>query len=229
MTTLTFADLKPETVAYLKGSGRASIWGQRTAIRGSRRRMPFMGRARLYANATHGGFIKAKAQASARDQIKRMMEGYHGHVNQARQKMDLIDRIQSGAPELMPHVAAIHQAIQGHLRSAKTYHRLTMMTHNSAVRKEEPRDRKGKWTIEQAAAVHQRVVDHLRGRDKQLAHLQQDNANDDRGSGHFFQRIAEGVKKDFDAGDVHLSTAIGNEHPRRRPKKYPPLSFARGV
>ena len=37
----------------------------------------------------------------------------------------------------------------------------------------------------------------------------------------------ENFKKDLDAGDVHINTALGNEAPPRRRRKYPVLSLAR--
>jgi hypothetical protein len=233
MKHLTFADLKPETVEFLKGAGRASVWGQRSLIHGSRRRQPYMGRARIYAHATHGGYAKsAKAKGSPREQMKRMMDGYNYHAQQARAKMDLMDRIQSSAPEMMPHLDAIHQAMQRHLGSAKTYHRLTMMTHNSVKKSRgshewQARDAEGRWTQHAERGEHTGYLDKL----KRLHFLSHDNAAGDAGSGEFFQRLvrttADKVKKDFSCGDVHIAANIGGDSSRRKSKKYPPLSLAR--
>lgn len=47
-------------------------------------------------------------------------------------------------------------------------------------------------------------------------------------SAQSYARLA-GVRKDLDAGDAHISTAVGNSIKRsRQAKKYPPLSFAYG-
>lgn len=63
-----------------------------------------------------------------------------------------------------------------------------------------------------------------------LQHTQrlQDETRGHMRAAQSYARLA-GVRKDLDAGDAHISTAMGNDAKQpRRMKKYPPLSFAYG-
>ena len=223
------ATLKPETIEFLqKRAGLAYNPGQRTLIRGSNRRRGYMGRARLYANRTHGGYAKARDTSGAQH-AKRMMAGYQTHSEAARNKQDLISRIHAFAPHLLQHTPELHAATQKHIKSAQAYARLAAVRKVRNVRMQ-VRDPSGKWTghaqrgefkglNDKVARADALRYDHQHG---ELSHI---------GGGDFFQRIlraASKVKKDLTAGDVHVAGAIGGDRPRRKAKKYPPLSFAYG-
>ena len=59
--------LCPETIIFLKGIGLARQVTGRQAKRGVPLRKPYMGRSRLYANRTHGGYVKSRTAHILKD------------------------------------------------------------------------------------------------------------------------------------------------------------------
>jgi|HubBroStandDraft_4_1064222.scaffolds.fasta_scaffold10941_4 hypothetical protein len=246
--------LKPETVAFLKslddvnkGAGLAGKWGSRTALRGSRQRHPYMGRARLYAQRRMSkAFDHFDERGEPRDgkgrwtQTQRLAYATSNYADEAEHHQQ----------EALKGRDVLHHKAQqaSFLRAALAHHRAALVSFGNEGRADpaleaaferigdrlvrlmkgrsvEPRDPHGRWAQETSKAIT-----GLKAKLKRLDFLHHDNLEDDRGSGQFFTRlaakIASKVKKDLGAGDVHLTSALGGDQPRRK-RKYPPLSLAR--
>lgn len=129
--------------------------------------MPFLGRSRLYANRTHGGYRKGF-------DIDQLLAAHDRHMAAVRGHTQMLQRFKDQGnynnPRFLTPIKNSRDEISHRMQQASTYQRLIQ-----AARK----------------------------------------------------RAGDQVKKDMEAGDAHISAALGGDTPRRSRKKYPPLSLAR--
>ncbi len=170
---------------------------------------------------------------------------------------DSLDKLAAEVRRHHAHAEAIHSHLETGTPSLATLKRVLGIASTALLRfkkgfRDQPRDPKGRWTQHAERGAHKAYLDKLR----RLQFLVHDNAAGDTGSGEFFRRkfaemegphsgstpetqkfvldlarrVISRVKKDLDAGDVHLSAALGGNTsalgnaPRR--KRSPRLSLA---